>query len=77
MFGHILKDCNICHGIGCIQNPSGPTGPDGLINCPWCKGAGCGNWGDLDALGASVSDIRVIIDKMSSNLDDIMVKLDV
>ena len=88
MFGHIYKECDICGGDGKVPAPNGQTGS---INCPWCLGGRSGPWGDIDFIGEEIASMQVKLDsikamldstvfgmqKMSSNLDDIMVKLDV
>jgi len=80
----IYKKCQRCLGTGAVLG--GGTYP-GENPCIWCAGTGFVDTGDtldaetiitkLDAIKAMLDSPLIGMQKTSSNLDDIMTKLDV
>jgi DnaJ-class molecular chaperone len=76
----IYRKCQRCLGTG-IAHMGGTTPAEDP--CVWCSGTGFVDTGDtldgstLDAIKAMLDSTAYGMQKMSSNLDDIMVKLDV
>ncbi len=75
------RECPACHGAGTVSNPGLPD-----TVCSTCIGRGKYEQMDIDlgGLESKIDAIKAMLDspilgmqKMSSNLDDIMVKLDV
>ncbi len=68
-------ECWSCKGTGVRSNTGNPD-----QTCPYCDGGYTDILPitlDLTELSDAIAAVKVISDKMSSNLDDIMVKLDV
>jgi RecJ-like exonuclease len=63
----ITKVCSKCKGTGVCYDYKGIE-----ITCPACNGTGKVEFSVID-----ITDLVALLNKMSSNLDDIMVKLDV